>query len=80
MANRRPLTDATVELDGSESVNSVDSVARDFAALVAILEQQLELVSPSDHETRSHIDQAKAAAERGALLSRALLDRIDSKD
>jgi hypothetical protein len=80
MANRRPLTEATIELEGSESVDSVGSVARDFAALVAILEQQLELVSPSDHETRSHIYQAKAAAQRGALLSRALLDRVGSKD
>jgi signal transduction histidine kinase len=80
MANRRPLIDATVELDGYESVNSVDSVANDFAALVAILEQQLELVSPSDHETRTHITQAKAAAERGAQLSRALVDRIESKN
>ena len=80
MANRRPLNEITAELDGSESVTSVNSVANDFAALVAILERQLDLVSTDDNETRSHIVQAKAAAERGSKLSRELLERIDSKN
>ena len=79
MANRRPLDDVTAELDGSETATSASSVASDFAALVAILERQMELVSPDDHETRSHIAQAKAAAERGAELSRELLEQIDFK-
>lgn len=79
MANRRPLDDVTAELDGSESAISANSVASDFAALVAILERQMGLVSTDDYETRSHIAEAKAAAERGAALSRELLERIDPK-
>lgn len=79
MANRRPLDDVTAELDESESAISANSVASDFAALVAILERQMELVSTDDYETRSHIAEAKAAAERGAALSRELLERIDPK-
>ena len=79
MANRRSLTDDAVELDGSESVSSVNSVAHDFAALVDILERQLELVAESDHKTRAHIIQAKAAAKRGAQLSLELLERMEAK-
>jgi hypothetical protein len=77
MSNREPLTEAPVEFDGDESLNPVYAVADDFAALVVILERQLEMVPTSDEETRLHIGQAKAAAERGAQLSRSLLKRIE---
>lgn len=76
MANRRP-GDAS-ELDGLEALNSVSSVADDFAALVAVFERQLERVPSSDNEMRGHILNAKAAAERGMQLSRILLTRVRS--
>jgi hypothetical protein len=76
MANRRP-GDAS-ELDGLEALNSVSSVAEDFAALVAVFDRQLERVPSSDNEMRTHILNAKAAAERGMQLSRLLLKRVQS--
>ena len=78
MSDRRPLTEANVELNGSKSADSVHAVAEDFEALIAILERQLELVPSSDQQTRTHIAQAKAAAQRGAELSRNLLGRMES--
>jgi hypothetical protein len=79
MSDRRPLSEAQIELNGSESAGTVDAVAQDFEALIVILNRQLELVPTSDEQTRTHIAQAKAAAERGALLSRSLLERTNSK-
>ena len=79
MSDLRPLTEAQIELNGSESAASVNAVTQDFEALIAILERQLELLPASDEQTRTHITQAKAAAERGAQLSRDLLTRIESK-
>jgi len=75
MPNRRPRVDAT-ELDDSDGTASVVSVARDFAALADVFAQQLELVPPSEEETRAHIRNAKAAAERGLRLSEQLLARV----
>ena len=59
--------------DAGESYRSIVSIAHDFAALVAIFERQLEVVAPSDSETRAHISKAKSAAERGAKLSQELI-------
>ena len=56
-----------------ESDVSVISIAQDFAALVAIFERQLELVSPADVETLSHLRKAKQAAERGEKLCQKLV-------
>jgi hypothetical protein len=78
MANRQPLTEATTAPERAEPAISIDSVARDFVALVAILDRQLELIPASDHETRAHIAHAKTAAQHGAQLSRKLLNQMDS--
>jgi hypothetical protein len=51
------------------------SVAQDFDVLIGIFEEQLQSVPASDHETRLQLCNAKAAAERGAELSRELLKR-----
>ena len=58
---------------GNEADGSVAAIAHDFAALVAIFERQLDLVSSGDAQTRSHILKAKEAAERGAKLSQQLV-------
>jgi hypothetical protein len=75
MPNRRSRVDAA-EIGDSEGGASIVLVARDFAALAEVFAQQLELVPPSDEETRAHIRKAKAAAERGMHLSKQLLARI----
>ena len=59
------------ELDGS--TQSISSIHDDFTALVAIFEQQLELVPASDQESRTHLLNAKTAAERGAALTQKLM-------
>jgi hypothetical protein len=74
MPNRNvPPVGMTDAFGGDEFDQSVVSIAHDFAALVAIFERQLDLVSPGDVETRSHILKAKEAAERGAKLSEQLV-------
>lgn len=77
MTNREPRLDAA-ELDKSVNLKTMESVVRDFAALVAVLEQQLKLAPLSDDESRSHLQNAKAAAERGVQLTEQLLSRIRS--
>ncbi len=62
-----------------DSESSASSIARDFGLLVEVLEEQLALVSPSDHVTRGHLVKAKQAAERGMMLSQELIERVDSK-
>lgn len=62
----------------SGSVSAVMSVAQDFAALITIFDRQLQSEIASDHETRSQIRNAKAAAERGANLCHELLQRVQS--
>ena len=78
MSNRRPSVDAA-ELDGSESLRSLLSVADDFAALAAVFDRQLKLGSALDEATRTHIANAKAAAERGMQLSQELMKRVRPK-
>jgi hypothetical protein len=78
MPNRRSRVDAA-EADESGSAESILSVARDFAALAAVFQQQLKLVPPSEEETLGHIRRAKAAAERGMELSRQLLNNSRSQ-
>jgi hypothetical protein len=63
-----------------DSESSASSIARDFALLVEVLDEQLCLVSPSDHVIRDHLLKAKQAAERGMMLSRELIERVDSKN
>lgn len=77
MSNRRPNADAA-ELDQSGSARSLRSVADDFAALAAVFDRQLGLIPASDKTTRSHLRNAKAAAERGLHLSNELLKRLQS--
>ena len=80
MAFRGSRCEGAAELESSEPVNSISSVAQDFSALVEIFEHQLELLPITDGETRSHLRRAKAAAERGAKLSKKLLGQIQSRE
>ena len=74
MPNRNvPPVGTTDAFGGDESDQSVVSIAHDFAALVAIFERQLDLVSPGDAETRLHLRKAKEAAEQGVKLSQQLV-------
>ena len=80
MALRRSRIADSVEMDGPKPASSVLSVAQDFAALVEIFDDQLETFPESDEETRSHLRKAKLAAQRGAELSRKLLEQVQSKE
>jgi hypothetical protein len=73
-----PQAGTPAAFGGTESTRSVVSIAADFAALVAMFEKQLELVSPSDVDTRSHLEKAKTAAERGAKLSQELMGLLQA--
>ena len=79
MPNGRSRVDAAEAADSSDAA-SIVSVARDFAALAAVFAQQLELVPPSEVETRAHIRTAQIAAERGTQLSKQLLARLRPED
>lgn len=70
---------ATEGIDQAQCASSASAVAQDFAALAKIFDRQLKLVSPSDHETRSCIEKAKEAAERGLRLSQQLIDGAKSR-
>lgn len=72
---RMGTTDASVE---DETDRSIESIADDFATLIAIFERQLDLVSPDDIETLTHLRKARDAAERGARLSQKLVGLTNS--
>ena len=55
------------------------SVHDDFAALVSMLEAQLAQVGDADERARTHIIQAKAAAERGVALSERLIQLLQDQ-
>ena len=61
-----------------DSLQSIASIRQDFAALAEIFEQQLQVVSSSDDETRAHLRRAKAAAERGTELTDKLRELSQS--
>jgi 1,2-phenylacetyl-CoA epoxidase catalytic subunit len=70
-----PSAGHTRKLRHAETNRSAVSIASDFAALIAIFERQLELLSSSDSETKAHLARAKIAAERGAKLSQQLIEQ-----
>ena len=69
----RPATAATKCAD-TEVSRVAQSVRRDFADLVAIVEQQMCGLSDSECLARSHLAKAKEAAARGLKLSQDLID------
>jgi len=56
----------------SGCAEAADSIEADFSDLIAILDRQLASLPAAETQARSHIQQAKAAAERGLRVSQEL--------
>lgn len=59
---------------------AAESVLTDFSELVAMLDRQLQNVGELDGRARSHMAEAKAAAERGLKLSRQLVGLLRTSE
>jgi len=51
-------------------------VRRDFTALLRVLDEQLARLPTNEGDRRSHIAEARIAAERGLKLSEKLIDML----
>jgi hypothetical protein len=80
MHSDRASFDDAGDRETSDSIGAVMSVAKDFAALIDIFDEQLHAAPASDHETLLQIRNAKAAAVRGAKLCHELLGRVQSRN
>ena len=56
-----------------EAIASAQSVGRDFDALLAVLDQALGALPHHDGQARSSLLEARAAAERGRVLSEKMI-------
>jgi len=59
---------------------AAESVHKDFSELVSLLDQQLANLSEGEGRARSHILEARAAAERGLKLSKQLIELLRTSD
>ena len=55
---------------------AAESVRTDFSELLSMLDEQLANLSGDDDRARSHLLEAKAAAQRGLLLSTQLVELL----
>ena len=58
------------------AIASAESVGRDFDALLAVLDQALGALPHHDGQGRSSLLEARAAAERGCVLSKKMIRLI----
>jgi hypothetical protein len=65
---------------GDDTIAVAESVRSDFRELITMLERQLANVGECDAQARSHILEAKAAAESGLKLSEMLLESIKTSE
>jgi hypothetical protein len=65
--------DASEGDDQMDLSNTAESVRSDFDQLIAVFDRHLASLSDSDGQARSHILEAKAAAERGCELGDKLI-------
>ena len=59
---------------------TAEALRIDFDQLIAVFDRRLASHSGADGEVRSHILEAKAAAERGRKLSQDLIELLRSDD
>ena len=59
-----------------EAIASVQSVGRDFNALLDVFDQALGALPHDDGQARSSLLEARAAAERGRVLSEEMIRLI----
>lgn len=73
MDNPNWSADAPDEEDQEDPVKTAETVLSDFNLLIANLERRLANLSDAENEARSHVLEARAAAERGHQLSEELI-------
>jgi len=72
---RRPFA-STDSSEFDDPAMAAESVRSDFGHLVSMLDQQLTNLAGTDERARAHILEAKAAAQRGLILSVQLIDLL----
>jgi hypothetical protein len=58
---------------GDVASGGAESVRRDFGKLIELFSGHLDALAEGDGDTRRHLSEAKAAAERGLKLSDELI-------
>ena len=80
MVEFKARLDAWSESNPGDAAFAAESVQSDFSELVAIFERQLEEITDGENPARSHLLEAKAAAERGLELTRNLIAILQTRD
>jgi hypothetical protein len=75
LSSRTSHDAGTQDMDSS---GTAEAMHRDFSDLVEMFERQLAGLPAGDRRAQFHVLKAKAAAERGLLLSRKLLETLRS--
>jgi len=65
-----------VPFEQEDAVHVAQIVRQDLGMLLGILQEQLGSLSVTDSEARSHLAEAKTAAERGIELSDRLVEML----
>jgi hypothetical protein len=73
MDKYRQLSGLSADRSSDDPSVTADSLRSDFSGLIEIFDRHLKRVPADDGQARSHIAQAKAAAERGLRLSHQLM-------
>ena len=71
----RGLSDAA-QVSDMDPYGTAEAIRRDFAGLVEMFEQQLANLPAGDRLVQPHVARAKAAADRGLLLSHKLIEAL----
>lgn len=80
MDEYKRINDGSEEWYQDDATMAAESVLTDFSELVAMLDRQLANVGDLDGRARSHMLEAKAAAERGLTLSRQLVGLLRTSE
>ena len=62
--------------DDCDPALAAQSVCNDFSKLIEVFDRQLEQLSGEASRERTHIQEARAAAERGLTLGRQLIGML----
>ena len=62
--------------DEEDTALAAQSVCKDFRKLIQVFDQRLDQLSDATRRERSHIVEARAAAERGLRLSQQLIGML----
>ena len=76
MDKYRSASDVTHASNSDEASVAAESIRSDFSDLVSLLDQQTANLGVTDEAARSHLLEARAAAERGLELSMQLIELL----